>query len=245
MENMTLFERAKKELDLEAIGCLRSVNDVAQEGLQNITHISEWLILEKAARLKADYVYFRRFKDRPSQPLILVYDYSYKLGIPEDQELGEIQKNIWSSGEVPCTFIFAKDSIQILNTTRSPEQINGHFSPTYLIEKTNEITEEIKKRFSAYQLNSGEFLEDEVTNFAHDKSAHQTLLSKLKNVRENLINSNVFGNNIDVVNRLLIQCVLIRFLEEKKEYDEKGNELKVFPSNFSKTLQTHNLLKKL
>lgn len=229
MHENSLFERLKEELGFETRGYLRATNgDVFS--YDGISDISEWFALEKAKKIGAHFVYFRRFKNQPSQALIYVFDYSENTGLPDEFELGQLQKDIWSSSEVPCAFIFSKDSLRIINTSQKPEVTSKGFLPVYLTDVAHEINEEIKRRFSSYRLDSGEFWDKESENFSFEKSAHKSLLDKLKNTREKIINAGLLP--IKLVNRLLIQCVLIRFLEEKQEVDSSGQLRKVFPEGF-------------
>jgi len=131
---------------------------------------------------------------------------------------------------VPCAFVFTKDSIRIINTSQAPAVSGKSFTPTYLVKKAQEISEEIKERFSSFQLLSGEFWATEKDHFAFDRSAHKTLLDKLRLVREAFLKEDT--SIAKPINRLLIQCVLIRYLEEKQDFDGKGNLRTVFPQGF-------------
>lgn len=232
MRDVTMFEEAKKLLGYDTGDLLRPTGDglLAPDNPEDLSSISEWLALEKAKRLGAHHVYFRRFSDRPSQPMFYVYDYTDNMGLPSEAELGDIQKDVWSSAEVPCAFIFTKDSVSVINTSQQPNFSGTDFSPTYLIKKASEISERLKERFSAYQLLSGEFWNAEKDNFAFDRSAHKTLLDKLRAVREAFLREDPSLG--PPVNRLLIQCVLIRYLEEKRDADGSGQLRTVFPEGF-------------
>ncbi len=232
MRQPTMFETTKEVLGYEIGGLLRPVpiGQTKPENPEDLSSISEWLALEKARRMGAHYVYFRRFENRPSQPLFYAYDYTEGMGLPNEDKLGRIQKDIWSSAEVPCAIVFTKDSISIINTSCEPNYTGESFTPTYLLEKAAEISEDIRKRFSSYQLLSGEFWNAEKDYFAFGRSAHKTLLDKLCAVREAFLREDKTLAN--AVNRLLIQCVLIRYLEEKQDYDASGNLRKVFPEGF-------------
>lgn len=229
MLEKSFFDLLKEELGFDTGGYLRATNEDFFS-LDELSNISEWVALEKAQKIGADFVYFRRFERHPSQALIYVFDYSERARLPEEPELGQLQKDIWSSSEVPCAFIFSKDSVRILNTSQKPETTAEGFLPVDLVDVVYEINEEIRRRFSSFKLNSGEFWNVEGENFSYEKSAHKTLLDKLKNTRENIINTDLLPAKL--VNRLLIQCVLIRFLEEKQERDKHGNMRKVFPEGF-------------
>jgi type I restriction-modification system DNA methylase subunit len=196
---------------------------------ESLTEVSEWLILEQARRLSADYVYCRTFDNRPSQAQLYIYDYSEKANV-EDGEIGILQRNVWSAGTVPCIMVFSRDSVRIINTNQQPDISEEGFSPTDILPLATSIHEEIQRRFSHFRLDSGVFWQEEHENFAFNKSAHKTLLDKLREVRSAFFEGAVLEP--DLVNRLLIQCVLVRYLEEKKEVDEYGKVHKVFPDVF-------------
>lgn len=196
---------------------------------ESLTEVSEWLILEQARRLSADYVYCRTFGNRPSQAQLYIYDYSEKANV-EDGEIGILQRNVWSAGTVPCIMVFSRDSVRIINTNQQPDISEEGFSPTDILPLATSIHEEIQRRFSHFRLDSGVFWQEEHENFAFNKSAHKTLLDKLREVRSAFFEGDVLEP--DLVNRLLIQCVLVRYLEEKQEEDEYGKVHKVFPDVF-------------
>ncbi len=232
MRQPTMFETTKEVLGYDIGGLLRPtpIGQTQPENPEDLSSVSEWLSLEKAKRLGAHYVYFRRFFDRPSQPMFYVYDYTNGIGLPSEAELGSVQKDVWSSAEVPCAFVFTKESVSIINTSQSPNYSDGDFAPTYLLKKVKEVSEDIKSRFSSYQLLSGEFWNAEKDTFPFDRSAHKTLLDKLRAVREAFLKED--EGLAKPINRLLIQCVLIRYLEKKQDYDEAGNLRTVFPKGF-------------
>jgi len=195
----------------------------------NITEISEWLALEQACRLGADYVYFRILDDRPSQPQFYIYDYAESASV-EESKLGALQRDVWSSGTVPCIMVFSRDSVRVINTNQQPDISEEGFLPTDLLPLANFINEDIQRRFNCFRLDSGVFWQEEHRNFAFSKSAHKTLLDKLREVRSAFLKKSALEP--DLVNRLLIQCVLVRYLEEKQEIDEQGITRKVFPDIF-------------
>ena len=89
MRNVTMFEDAKEALGYDTGDLLRPTDSGSHhpENPEDLSSVSEWLALEKAKRLHAHYVYFRRFEGRPSQPLFYVYDYTEDMGLPNESEL--------------------------------------------------------------------------------------------------------------------------------------------------------------
>jgi|GEM_PF-1831862 len=84
-----MFENARQALGYD-IGDFLRHTDLPESHLgdpDDLSSVSEWLALEKAKRLDAQYVFFRRFEDRPSQPLFYVYDYTENMSVPSEEDL--------------------------------------------------------------------------------------------------------------------------------------------------------------
>ncbi|MCP4460903.1 MAG: hypothetical protein GY816_23215 [Cytophagales bacterium] len=67
----------------------------------------EFIAIENAKKHKADFIYFRRFENRPSIPQIFIYDFTNEIGV-EEQELANLHKRLYSSALVPMFFVFTK-----------------------------------------------------------------------------------------------------------------------------------------
>lgn len=237
------FQAITEELGYQSNGFLRSTENIEAPNYDNLTEISEWLALEKARQLEVHYVYFRRFETRPSVVQFYIFDFENKQN-PSSQKLGEHHRNIWTSGDVSITFVFTKEKIDIWNTAKEPTNNNQSLSPTFLLENIKQIDEELKARFNALNFNTGIFWENNTEDFKFDFSAHYKLLAKLKDVRKKLYEAPWFKNpsvEIDskqkhfVLNRLLMQCILIRHLEQRKEVDAEGKTIhSVFPNDYFK-----------
>ena len=187
MKQSKLLDEAVVSLEYNSRNLISCAN-LDTPNPDNVIEISEWLASEQARRLGADYVYFRTFDDRPSQAQLYIYDYSEKASVADD-EIGKLQLDIWSAGTVPCIMVFSKNSVRIINTSEQPKVSEVGFSPTDILPLATSINEEIQRRFSHFRLASGVFWQEEHRNFAFSKSAHKTLLDKLREVRSAFLKS--------------------------------------------------------
>ena len=229
MQETTMFNLTINALDFDKGSYLRSTNSIFDAN-SDISELSEWLVLEKARKMNVDYVYFRRFDNRSSVPQFFVFDFTNKK-IPSPHDLGKIQSDIWTSGDVLATFIFTKESLTILNTSKPPVQEEENLHPVYLLKKAQAINTEIRQRFSAIVFDTGSFSENEAAHLGYSDSAHNKLLEKLRLVRHQLKYQSKLEDDL-IINRLLMQCILVRYLEDRKEKDEQGELHTVFPEKY-------------
>ena len=143
--------------NLEMIG-----NDDHPSGLLPVQEITknktlppeEIIALENAGKYGAHYVYFRQFENRPSVPQVYLYDYTDKLGIEED-ELTNLHKKLYSSGQVPMFFVFTKKDVRIFNCFESPSKgRNLKYTPLTTIQIASNLSQEIdsknEEKFKAF-----------------------------------------------------------------------------------------------
>lgn len=195
----------------------------------------EYIALENAKKYKAQYVYFRRFKNRPPVPQVYLYDYTDRLNVDEN-ELTHLHKQLYSSGLVPMFFIFTKQDVRIFNCFDRPaERRNLKYTPlatiklaSSLSEKINARTQEEFKAFSGRSFDNGTFWENSKysKHFKFSNSAYEKLLSELKQALKDIINKEILPANF--ARKIMVVSILIKYLEER--VDEKGN--KVFPDKF-------------
>ncbi len=195
----------------------------------------EIIALENAGKYGADYVYFRRFENRPSVPQVYLYDLTSRIGIEED-ELTNLHKQLYSSGQVPMFFVFTKKDVRIFNCFERPaEGKNLKYKPLTTIELASNLFQEIDsinqekfKSFSGRSFDNGTFWENsEYSNqFKFSNSAYEKLLTELKQALRDIIEENILPENF--ARKIMVVSILIKYLEERE--DEKGN--KVFPDGF-------------
>ena len=226
---------------LEKLEMLGSSEDVS--GLVSISKAQskegispeEFIALENAARYNANYVYFRRFENRPSVPQVYLYDYTSELAIDEDL-LTDLHRQLYSSGQVPMFFVFTKRDIRIFNCFEQPaEGKKLKYKPLTTIRLASDLSdmidqqsEEQFKAFSGKSFDNGTFWESSKYSpqFKFSNGAYEKLLTELKQALKDIIEKNVLPANF--AHRIMVLSILIKYLEERE--DENGN--KVFPDGF-------------
>lgn len=178
--------------------------------------------LENANQLGATAIYLRKQLNGSYKPQVYLFDFTNRDFVIEDQtELSEIQKKIWSSGEAPLACIFYKTEIKILNCAT---HINTDYSPVYLIKDLKILGEAhhlYNKQF-ALKIKSGVFWEEEENKrkFDFSNSAYDVLIKWIRKVTEVLSKKN--RTNISLIKKVIIQSILIKYLEERKDESGKG-----------------------
>lgn len=187
----------------------------------------EFFALETAARFAADAVYFRYFSDgRESVPQIYIYDNT------DDRLSGkeaEIHTKVWSGCIVPMFIIISKTEVKIFDA-RESVQLKGGSLRTNPIE-TIKLPGEVIHRFSAMDFATGTFWEEKKNedHFLYTTSAYKHLIDGLKRVYSDFqIES---GLSPQVALKLLVQCLLVKYLEERDEEKDSG----YFAKNYFKT----------
>lgn len=196
--------------------CLKYVaNDITWDD-KSLQNLSENFALEKAQKLGANAVYFRRFDNRPSIAQIYIYT------TVTIQEIPTIHKNIWSSNEVSLSLFIMPENVIIRNTGTNSTDKNAEldqFSVKDILSKSAEIVEKINQKYSAELFEQGLFWEkkENAATFSFAKSSYNKLLEKLKFTRKKIKEKYSSLSNT-YINRLLIQCVLMKYLEERNVF---------------------------
>ena len=195
----------------------------------------EFIALENADKYGAHYVYFRKFQNRPSVAQVYLYDFTDKIGI-EEEELTNLHKQLYSSGQVPMFFVFTKKDVRIFNCFERPAKgKNLKYTPLTTIKIASDLSEELDsqnrekfKAFSGKYFDNGTFWENSKYSdqFRFIDSAYEKLLNELKQALKDIISQDILP--ADFARKIMVVSILIKYLEERE--DEKGN--KVFPENF-------------
>ena len=197
----------------------------------------ERLALEKARKYKADAIYFRRFENRmTSIPQVYIYDFTSVDKDVNDQDIGELHRKLWNSGQTPMFFIFTRTEIKIFNCLKSPdfdpetEKITS--TPMEFINLAADIEDQLEKEklneFSAGKFDNGSFWDTSKyrEEFQLKDSSYEKLLEYLKEVRDHIIKEKKYPKPI--IDKLLVMSILLKYLEDRT--DPEGN--KVFPVDF-------------
>jgi hypothetical protein len=185
---------------------------------------SERFYLEKASRLEATAVYFRRFENRPSTPQVYIYDFTNQIGYEESQKK-ELHRNIWSSCEVPIYIIITKQKIEIFNATKSFGK-----SETKPFETIDILKDYQAKKFSFKSIDNGSFwdAENKGESFSSNQTAYEKLVEELERATTNFIKNSKLEK--ELANRLLLFGILIKYMEERTGKDG----VKILPESLFK-----------
>jgi type I restriction-modification system DNA methylase subunit len=200
-------------------------------------------IREKAGKLGADAILFRRKYENneitDSKPAVYIFK---KENFSNTQAHKELHAKIWSAGDIEVYFIVSKTRIDIFNARKPAEVKNGK---DLLVENLCLASEALKKfndqRFSAWVFGKGLFWEQE--NFSNQFSEEDTpfhrLLEYLMAVRKDL-HQGQKGLPPETTDKLLIICLLVKFLEEIKDDNGKHTLRRIYKKyqveNFAEVL---------
>lgn len=186
--------------------------------------------LENAKRYDVDAVYFRFFEGgRAPLPQIYIYDNTKRPILESDYV--EIHKNLWSAGVIPIYFTIDRQQLRIYDGRQPVEiQQNGEASVEpidfFALGDIAEVDRALKQ-YDARLFDNGEFWDkgNESEHFVNDKSVYEKLLSGLRAVRKHLFRNEALSN---VVDRLLIISILIKYLEENGTDETGANHAAAF-----------------
>jgi hypothetical protein len=187
-----------------------------------------WFHLEKAKIFQADAIFCRKTIGDKYIPQVYLYDFT-KNDTYEETALTEIHKKIWTSSEVPIVCIFTKTEIKILDTTSPINKEND--VPTYLdkIALTSKVHHIFNDQF-ANSIRTGAYWESDTIkkklSFSKN-SSYSILIDYLKVVIKKAVGNADLGKK-RLIQKLIVQSILVKYLEEKEDAD--GN--RVFPPNF-------------
>ncbi len=221
-ETLSQFDMTEKE------GGLVFVNE-ARDSSKDIS-LSELLAIHKAQEFEAKAVYFRRFENQSSIPQAYIYDEAKQL----NTDWAEIHTRLWSSGIVPMFIVVtAKSEIKIYNCT-NPTKVNEdtrkkEVEPIDIISASSNIIDEYNKKFSGVYLDNGDIWELPRFKkiFNSEKSPFKLLLDYLKDLRKEVLYSphTTIKVTETTINKLLVMCILVKYLEEKKDEHTKLFEI--------------------
>ncbi|MDM8550415.1 N-6 DNA methylase [Desulfobacterales bacterium HSG2] len=192
-------------------------------------------IQEKAGKLGATAVLFRRKynennKIADSKPVLHIYE--KENNFYNSQEHKDLHAKIWSAGEIEVYFIISETRIDIFNA-RKPAEVKNEKKLS--LENLCLVSEALKQfndqRFSAMVFGKGVFWEQEdffdnkKDNFFRNQLREENtpfhrLLKQLMAVRDYLYDKQKKLSE-ETIDKLLIICILIKFLEEIKDDNGK------------------------
>lgn len=177
-------------------------------------------------RFNADAVYFRYFPDRKTYiPQMYIFDFTN--GSILEGERRDIHKKMWNGCQVPAYMIVEKTQITVCNARLTPS--DSDLSLSEILKMSSEAF----AKFPSQELANGAFWEtpQHENRYEFDQSATTHLIRGLKKVFENFRANSGLDRHIAL--RLLMQCLLIKYLEEREESSENGYfALHYFRDNF-------------
>ncbi|MCK5145360.1 N-6 DNA methylase [bacterium] len=209
----------------------------------NLASPSILFALETAKiKFKADAVYFRHFQDgRASVPQLYLFDYTNKK--PTNEEKNEIHIQMWNGYQVPAYVIIEQSSVSIFDSRKRPKEDKNSYAKEILIRTGKAI-----KDFNAKDFDSGIFWDEqnEKKDFRFEQSATRDLIRGLKEVFRSFLEES--GLNRHVALKLLVQSLLIKYLEERDVKSASGYFAGTYfkknfqCSNFCETIRKGKLL---
>ncbi|WP_352423915.1 N-6 DNA methylase [Proteiniphilum sp.] len=174
----------------------------------------------QAQIVNADYFYcFNNLIENQPIPFIYIYDQrkEYK---ERDVDLVEINKKLWTLGEIALAIVVYDDGFKIIDT-RHP--IKSESEPAFL----DNISQSIKEIDSIlkHRIFEGRILEESPADYV-SVSPYKKLLKYIET--EILGKTKKIGCRQDLLKKLLVKFILIKYLEE--QVDEDGNS--VFEDGF-------------
>ncbi|MEQ8624398.1 MAG: N-6 DNA methylase [Vicingaceae bacterium] len=180
--------------------------------------------IEKANYLNASAIYLRRQLNGSYKPQVYLYDFTDR-GFQEgrENEIADIQTQIWSSGEAPLACVFYNTQVKIIDCTK---HITKDYSPEYLVKDLKLVgkSHKLYNEQFAVKIKSGVFWEQEEfkSKFKFQNSAYDQLINNIRFVANKL--TKAFSNtDPSIIRKLIVQAILIKYLEER--IDNRGNQL--------------------
>lgn len=167
-------------------------------------------------KFNADAVYFRHFQDgRASVPQLYLFDYTHtKL---TNEEKNKIHIQMWNGYQVPAYIIIEQSLVSLFDSRKRPKEEKDSYAKEILT-----ITGKTTKDFNAKDFDSGIFWDEqsEKNDFRFEQSATRDLIRGLKEVFRSFLAES--GLNRHVALKLLVQSLLIKYLEERDAKSASG-----------------------
>jgi hypothetical protein len=240
-----LFEQNIRELNFSFLTQKKENGILLTNNYQDIDPeiaSPEILFALETAKVKfsADAVYFRYFQDgRAAIPQLYLFDYTQKT--LSNKERNRIHIQMWNGYQVPAYIIIQKSSVSVFDSREKPQDKKDVYA--------NEIITHVGKAmklFQAQDFDNGLFWEEYQQHFKFEQSATKDLIRGLKEVYKDFQEKS--GLNSHVALKLLVQSLLIKYLEERDEKSASGYFARTYfrknfrSENFCATIRNGKLL---
>lgn len=202
---------------------------VSCRSIETARNNMELLYLVEARTLGIDAILFRRyFRDNEmspykSEPAVCIFNKSDSFF--NTQEHLNLHASLWSSANHEIYIIKGQTRVDIINSRKPAEyDVSGKklsIENLALVQNAN-LNDDFSK-FSAYLFSSGTFWEqDDLKNqLDADKTPHILLLKYLLETRRSFRRSKQVKFDPVLVDKIIITCILIKFLEEREDDNGK------------------------
>jgi len=167
-------------------------------------------------KFEADAVYFRYFPDgRAAVPQLYLFDYTLKQITLEEKN--RIHRNMWNGYQVPAYIIIEKSLVSFYDAREKPDYKKDNYAKEIIIKTGVAI-----KGFNAQGFDDGLFWEEKENknHFQFEQSATRDLIRGLKEVYASFQEKSNLDKHVAL--KLLVQCLLIKYLEERDEDSRSG-----------------------
>jgi hypothetical protein len=168
------------------------------------------------SKFHADAVYFRYFEDgRSAVPQLYIFDFTTKALTGDERN--RIHKEMWNGYQVPAYILLQSSSVALFDAREKPNE-----NPDTYATEIIQLASETFKNFPAKDFDDGMFWEEQEkkNHFKFEQSATKDLIRGLKEVYKRFQEKS--GLNRHVALKLLVQCLLIKYLEERDEDSASG-----------------------
>jgi len=185
----------------------------------------ERLYVAEVIKLGVYAVFFRRFFKRKddtkayrSEPVVCIFkEEDVHVNSPKHKE---IHAALWSEGKIDIYIISGKTRLDIYNVRKPAERVRENEISVENLRFTSEVVEALDKESSAARLfGTGTFWEqDKYRNQINiDKSPYVHLIDYLMKVRKNF--NQISSENLEpeIIDKILVLSILVKFLEEKRD----------------------------
>ena len=224
----SLFRKNIEDIHVPILSGHRESGIVLKSQKDSVSDVPSIMFAFETAcnRFGASAVYFRYYSDRQTYtPQMYIFDFTDKSISFSDRK--EIHKKMWNGCQVPAYMIVEKTQISICSSRLTPSESDKNLSDIL------SISAEYFKDFPSQELANGVFWEtlENEKSFDFDQSATKDLIRGLKNVFHKFQSDS--GLDRHVALRLLMQCLLIKYLEEREDSSKSGYFSKhYFKDNF-------------
>lgn len=167
-------------------------------------------------KFNADAVYFRYFQDgRAAIPQLYLFNFTQN-GITETEK-NRIHIEMWNGYQVPAYVIIEDSVVSIFDSRAKPKENLSSYASEII-----KLTGSAIKNFQAQSFDDGLFWEeqDEKKHFKFENSATKDLIRGLKEVYKSFQEKSSLNSHVAL--KLLVQCLLIKYLEERDEDSSSG-----------------------